>query len=160
MGFQSLPLPAVLVHSCVHVFGHMWVYVIARRFLGCLVDFVSDFSSGHGLTVPEFEPRVRLCADSSEPGACFQFCVSLSLCSFPTCGLSPSKINIKKIKKKNYGISHNIMYAVNEKCSVDSFGKILEIFLRRKSIAKQCKYMHVYKCSEDLPRDTLVFTCH
>uniref|UniRef100_A0ABI7YG44 Uncharacterized protein n=1 Tax=Felis catus TaxID=9685 RepID=A0ABI7YG44_FELCA len=27
----------------------------------------------------EFEPRVRLCADCSEPGACFGFCVSLSL---------------------------------------------------------------------------------
>ena len=26
-----------------------------------------------------FEPRVGLCADGSEPGACFGFCVSLSL---------------------------------------------------------------------------------
>ena len=26
-----------------------------------------------------FEPRVGLCADSSEPGACFGFCVTLSL---------------------------------------------------------------------------------
>ena len=26
-----------------------------------------------------FEPRIRLCADSSEPGTCFEFCVSLSL---------------------------------------------------------------------------------
>ena len=30
--------------------------------------------------VHEFEPRFRLCADSSEPGVCFGFCVSLSLC--------------------------------------------------------------------------------
>ena len=29
--------------------------------------------------VPRFEPRVGLCADSSEPGA-FGFCVSFSLC--------------------------------------------------------------------------------
>ena len=35
--------------------------------------------SGQDLTVHEFEPRVGLCADSSEPGACFRFCVSLSL---------------------------------------------------------------------------------
>ena len=28
----------------------------------------------------EFEPHVGLCADSSEPGACFEFCVSISLC--------------------------------------------------------------------------------
>ena len=60
--------------------------------------------SGHDLTVREFEPRVGLCADSSEPGACFGFCVSLSLCPFPahtpslsvsvflSLSLSPSKI--------------------------------------------------------------------
>ena len=29
------------------------------------------------IAVPEFEPGVRLCVDSSEPGACFRFCVSL-----------------------------------------------------------------------------------
>ena len=34
-----------------------------------------------------------LCADSSEPGACFGFCVSLSLCSSPTHILSLSKMN-------------------------------------------------------------------
>uniref|UniRef100_A0A8C8Y7M8 Kinesin family member 13A n=1 Tax=Panthera leo TaxID=9689 RepID=A0A8C8Y7M8_PANLE len=34
---------------------------------------------GHDLTVREFKLRVGLCADSSEPGACFRFCVSLSL---------------------------------------------------------------------------------
>ena len=32
-----------------------------------------DFSSDHDLTAREFEPRVGLCADSSEPGACFGF---------------------------------------------------------------------------------------
>ena len=49
--------------------------------LGCLggsVGWASDFGSGHDLGVHEFEPRVGLCADSSEPGACFRFCVSLS----------------------------------------------------------------------------------
>ena len=34
---------------------------------------------GHDLAVREFEPHVRLWADGSEPGACFGFCVSLSL---------------------------------------------------------------------------------
>ena len=61
------------------------------------------FSSGHDLTVREFESRIWLCAESSEPGACFRFCVSLSLCPSSTCALSlsVSKIkNISKIKKK------------------------------------------------------------
>ena len=48
--------------------------------------------------VHEFEPLVRLCADSLEPGACFRFWVSLSLWPSPThaLSLSVSKINIKK----------------------------------------------------------------
>ena len=44
--------------------------------LGGSVGRASDFGSGHDLTVCAFEPRVRLCADSSEPGACFRFRVS------------------------------------------------------------------------------------
>ena len=50
---------------------------------------------GHDLAVREFEPRVRLWADGSEPGACFRFCVSLSLCPSPVHALSLSvpKIN-------------------------------------------------------------------
>ena len=50
----------------------------------------------HDLTVHGFEPRIRLCADSSEPGNFFGFYVFLSLCSSPTHVLSLSKINIKK----------------------------------------------------------------
>ena len=52
---------------------------------------------GHDLTVREFEPCVRLWADGSEPGACFRFCVSLSLCPSPVHALSLSvpKINLK-----------------------------------------------------------------
>ena len=46
---------------------------------GGLSRLSTDFGSGHDLTVREFEPRVGLCADSSEPGACFRFCVCLSL---------------------------------------------------------------------------------
>ena len=47
------------------------------------VGWVSDFGSGHDLMACEFEPHVRLCADSSELGACFRFCVSLSLSAPP-----------------------------------------------------------------------------
>ena len=58
--------------------------------LGGSVGWASAFSSGHDLTVCEFEPRVGLCADSSEPGACFRFCVSLSLCPSPAHAVSVS----------------------------------------------------------------------
>ena len=45
---------------------------------------------GHDLAVRELEPRVRLWVDDSEPGACFRFCVSLSLCPSPVHALSLS----------------------------------------------------------------------
>ena len=77
--------------------------------LGGSVGWESDFGSGHDLTIGGFEPRVGLCADSSEPGACFRFCVSLSLWPSPTHALSLSvknKINIKKnLKKKLFAYS-------------------------------------------------------
>ena len=57
---------------------------------GWLIRLSADFGSGHDLTVRRFGPRVGLCADSSEPGACFRFCVSLSLCLFPSHTLSLS----------------------------------------------------------------------
>ena len=50
-----------------------------RGRLGGSVSYVSDFGSGHDPAVCGFKLRVGLCADSSEPGACFRFCVSLSL---------------------------------------------------------------------------------
>ena len=56
---------------------------------------------------PGFEPRIRLCADSSEPGACFGFCLSLSLSLSVSLSLSrcPSPAHalskMNKIKKKN-----------------------------------------------------------
>ena len=69
--------------------------------LGGSVDWASDFGSGHDLAVCEFEPHVQLCADRSEPGACFRFCVTLSLfaCPPPTLVLCLSKVN--KCKKNN-----------------------------------------------------------
>ena len=54
---------------------------------GWLAGWASDFGSGHDLTVCGFEPRVWLCADSSDPGTCFRFWVSLPL---PPCALSLS----------------------------------------------------------------------
>ena len=38
---------------------------------GWLTQLSIDFGSGHDLVVPEFKPHLGLCADSSEPGACF-----------------------------------------------------------------------------------------
>ena len=61
--------------------------------LGGSVGGASDFGSGHHLAVREFQPHDGPCADSSEPGACLGFCVSLSLCPSPTHTLSLSKIN-------------------------------------------------------------------
>ena len=50
-----------------------------------------NFGSGHDLTVCKFEPRIRLCADRSEPGARFGFRVSLSLQPSPVYALSLSQ---------------------------------------------------------------------
>ena len=55
---------------------------------------------GHDLAVCEFEPRIRLWADRSEPGACFRFCVSLSLWPSPVHALSLSVPKINKRWKK------------------------------------------------------------
>ena len=70
--------------------------------LGRSVGEASDFSSGPDLTVRGFEPHVWLCADSSEPGDCFRFCVSPSLCPSPAHApsLLVSKINLKNDTKK------------------------------------------------------------
>ena len=60
--------------------------------LGGSVSLASDFDSGHSLMVCEFKPHIRLCAVSLEPGACFKFCVFLSLSARPLLMLSLSKI--------------------------------------------------------------------
>ena len=71
--------------------------------MGCLggsIGYVSNFGSGHDLVVHRFEPHVRLCADSSEPGAYFMDSVSLSLCPSPTRTLSLSlSLSLSKINK-------------------------------------------------------------
>ena len=67
--------------------GGAWVTQLVRR--------PTSFSSGHDLTVCGFEPRVGLCAGSSEPGACFRFCVFLSP---PPCSCSVS-LCVSKMNK-------------------------------------------------------------
>ena len=58
-----------------------WLKKTDKGRLSGSVGWASDFGSGHDLTLCGFEPHIGLCAESSEPGACFGFCVSLSLCS-------------------------------------------------------------------------------
>ena len=58
---------------------------------GWLSRLSVQLGSGHDLEVCGFEPRMGLCADGSEPGACLGFCVSprppVSLCPSPACTL-------------------------------------------------------------------------
>ena len=82
--------------AAARLFRHRPLYLcltaLKRQLPGCLggsVGEAADFSSGHDLTVREFKPRIRLCADRSEPGACFRFCVSLSLTLPCSCSVSP-----------------------------------------------------------------------
>ena len=80
-----------------------WVAQSVRR--------LTSAHSGHDLAVCEFEPRVGLCVDSSETGASFGFCVSLSLWPSPACALSLSVsqkwINVKKNFFKYYSSNYH-----------------------------------------------------
>ena len=69
-----------------------WAHAVKRLILG--------FGSGHDLTVHEFEPYIRLCADSVEPSWNPLFSLSLP---FP-CSCSPSLSQINnKLKKESTG---------------------------------------------------------
>ncbi|KAF0877199.1 CAMP2 protein, partial [Crocuta crocuta] len=78
---------------------------------GKLCNFTWSFclrDSGHDLTVHEFEPPVKLSANSSEPRACFTVCVSLFLPALTLLVLCfVSKINKKQriFFQHNYGTS-------------------------------------------------------
>ena len=78
---------------------HKWSNLISPAFF-TLGDVRGKKKSD--LAVREFEPRVRLWADGSEPGACFWFCVSLSLCPFPGHALSLSVPKTNKRWKKKF----------------------------------------------------------
>ena len=56
----------------------------------------SDFGSGHDVSVHEFEPRVGLCADGSEPGAALDP-VSPSLSAPPPLALCLSRFLKNKL---------------------------------------------------------------
>ena len=77
---------------------------------GGSVGSASNFRSGHDLAVHGFKPRVGCCADILEPGACFGFCVSLSLFvpPLPTLcvSLSQKEINIKKTFRLLEHVTH------------------------------------------------------
>ena len=60
--------------------------------MGQLVKCQTINSLGHDLMVCGFEPRIGLCADSSESRTCFRFCVSLFL--HLACLYALSKTNI------------------------------------------------------------------
>ena len=64
--------PQAYTVSSKYVHRGAWVAQSAKQ-------LTLDFTSGHDLAVPECEPGTGLCADSSEPGACFGSSVPLSL---------------------------------------------------------------------------------
>ena len=93
----------LLVFSQPHIF-HLKIfsgtYLIKKLQLGApgwRSRLSPRLQPGHDLAVCEFEPRIRLWADGSEPGACFRFCVSLSLCPSLVHALS---LSVPKINKK------------------------------------------------------------
>ena len=64
--------------------------------MGGSEGWASDFSSGHDLAACGFEPRVGLSANGLEPGACFGFCVCVSLSLFlPARALSLKNKDLK-----------------------------------------------------------------
>ena len=94
---QSLPTCLTISSNILHIIVFCSIQIFKTGLilghLGGSVGEASNFGSGHDLSVGGFEPRVGLCADSSEPGACFGFCVSLSLSPPLSLPLPPSKIN-------------------------------------------------------------------
>ena len=78
-------LPSIVPAYDQFLISNKWIclkwQVLGR--LGGSVREASSFGSGRDLTVCGFKPRVGLCADSSEPGDCFGFRVSLSVSAPP-----------------------------------------------------------------------------
>ena len=127
--------------------------------LGGSVSRASDFGSGHDLTVCEFEPRVGLCADRSEPGACFGFCVSLSLRSCPAHARSLSKINIKKDACPVHAHAHTRTHTHTHMCTWTRYTRNQQHLGKESSLAAggkltfhcvypwrylNCSKLHVY----------------
>ena len=97
-------IPSVVVSACrlrsrrrdVFLAANLSQESVEEGRLAGSVGCATDFGSGRDVAVREFEPRVGLCADGSESGSRFGFCVSLSLCSSPTRTLSCCLSEINK----------------------------------------------------------------
>uniref|UniRef100_A0A667GQX1 Adhesion G protein-coupled receptor E2 n=1 Tax=Lynx canadensis TaxID=61383 RepID=A0A667GQX1_LYNCA len=85
----------------------------------------------HDIAVCEFKSRVGLCADSSEPGACFGFCVTLSLSSPPPLMLCLSLYVDECSSGKHQ--CHNTTHCINVKGSYKCYCH---------HDWKPCTYMH------------------
>ena len=90
-----------------------WSLVLLKNYveglLGGSVGSASNSDSGHDLTGREFEPQVGLCADSSEAGASFGFCLPLSLplpCSRSVSLSFKNKETLKKKKSKLHSVTN------------------------------------------------------
>ena len=77
--YHGIVLLTVQAHSGTHVTQHcarMTDDTPGRR----VKKWDKELTTIRDLAVHGFEPHIGLCADSSEPGACFGLCVSFSLC--------------------------------------------------------------------------------
>ena len=108
---------------------------------GGSVGWASDFSSGHDLLVREFEPRIRLCADSSEPGACFRLCVSISL-PLPLLMLCVSLFLKYKIKHKK-----KFFLKISEKDHPSKFYELCRKYEARIWIIPNSDYLVTGQCA-------------
>ena len=143
-----------LVHVLVRVLqrsrtSKIYRYMYKSRFIigiyspgayGWLSRSNVQLHSGHDLLVHDFKPCIRFCDDSSEPGACFRLCISLSLCPLPNhcLSLSLSKINIKK---KNFAHlivedekSHNLSSASWRTREVGDIIQLMSKILRIREV--------------------------
>ena len=76
-------LTQVFLSRCAH-WNHLWRVKTINCLVGVLggsVGWTSDLGSGHGLTVQEFKPHIRLAAVNAEP-------TLDPLCPSPACTLS------------------------------------------------------------------------
>ena len=82
--------------------AHEFYLTIKTKYRGVWVAQSVKFPTSARVMISPLvrELRIGLCAHSSEPGACFGFCIPLSLCPFPACALSLS-LSLKNKTLKN-----------------------------------------------------------